>query len=169
MRPTDAPMPVKPRMTYKQKVLDFLAENKDLPVIQKIVRMEQLTGDDIVSLERILWSELGTKEDYQAYIESGNLLCGDHVAIFIRSIVGVDRQLALQKFSSFIADASLNSMQEEYLKTIIAYVCSNGDITPQVLLSESPFVEYSIIELFGEKSQGVARYVEALHRMVVRG
>ena len=162
-----APMPVKPRMTYKQKVMDFLAENKNLEVIRKIQNIEQLTRDDILTLERILWRELGTKEDYEKYVHSGNMLCGDHVAVFIRAQVGVDKDVALRKFSEYLSDHVLNSLQEEYLKTIITYVCNNGDITAETLVNESPFDEYDLIEIFGEQLQHVAKYIEVLHQSVV--
>ena len=39
--------------------------------------------------------------------------------------------------SSFIGSNVLSSMQEEYLKTIITYVSSNGDITPATLVKSA--------------------------------
>ena len=49
--------------------------------MKKIYDMEQLTGTDIVELERILWKELGSKEDYDRYTKG--MACGSNVAIFI--------------------------------------------------------------------------------------
>ena len=95
------------------------------------------------------------------------MLCGDRVAVFIRSQVGVDRKIALQKFPEFLSDNTLNSQQEEYMKTIITYVCNNGDITTETLINELPFDEYDLFEVFGEKLQGVAKYVQSLHDSVV--
>jgi DNA gyrase/topoisomerase IV subunit A len=66
-------------------------------------------------------------------------VCGDYVAIFIRSIIGIDRQLAIAKFNELISAASLNSQQEEYLKTIINYVCENGDISRETITNVAPF------------------------------
>lgn len=43
------------RVSYKQRILDFLAGNRDLPVLNKIYSMEQLTHADVCELERILW------------------------------------------------------------------------------------------------------------------
>ena len=62
--------------------MDFLAENKELPVIQKIVNMEKLTSADISELEKICWKELGTKEDYEKFIAKSNMICGDSVGAF---------------------------------------------------------------------------------------
>ena len=63
-------LPISGTMTYKQKVLDYLRENSDNPVLKKIYNLEQLTDEDIRELERILWQELGSKEDYIAMGDS---------------------------------------------------------------------------------------------------
>lgn len=156
-----------PTTTYKQRVIDYLAKNRSLPAIQKIINIEQLEHADIVELERILWKELGTKEDYAKYIERGKMLCGDSVAVFIRSIVGVDRNIAVQKFSDFLSDTTLNSEQEEYLKTIITYVCNNGDITPETIVNEPPFSDFEWIETFGQNFIYVRKYIDILHNSIV--
>ncbi|MBO7280276.1 MAG: hypothetical protein J6V00_03840, partial [Bacteroidaceae bacterium] len=153
--------------TYKQKIVDYLAEHRSHPAIQKIVNIEQLTREDIVELERIMWKELGTKEEYQKYVTSGNMLCGDSVAAFVRSQVGVDRTKALETFSSFIGNNVLNSMQEEYLKTIITYVCSNGDITPATLMTKRPFDVYKWQAVFGQHLICVKQFVDKLHNSIV--
>ena len=153
--------------TYKQKIVDYLAEHRSHPAIQKIVNIEQLTREDIVELERIMWKELGTKEEYQKYVASGNMLCGDSVAAFVRSQVGVDRAKALEAFSSFIGSTVLSSLQEEYLKTIITYVSSNGDITPATLLSKAPFDVYQWQAVFGQNLICVKQFVDKLHNCIV--
>lgn len=158
---------VLPRLTYKQRIIDYLAKNKDLPVIQKIFNLEKLSNTEIIELENICWRELGTKEEYDKYLEKGHLLYGDSVAVFIRSMIGVDRIVALQMFSQFLSDNTLNSIQEEYIKTIISYVCENGDITPQNLIDDSPFCDYDWIEVFGEKLISVRNYVKEIHDVVI--
>ena len=152
--------------SYKQRVLDFLAENKELPVIQKIVNMEKLTFDDICELEKICWKELGTKEDYEKFIAKSNMICGDSVGAFIRSQIGVDRHVAMERFSQFLSDTTLNSLQEEYIKSIITYVCDNGDITPNTLMEEEPFAQYEWIDTFGKNFIAVRNYVNEIHDMV---
>ena len=152
--------------SYKQRVMDFLAENKGLPVIQKIVNMEKLTSADISELEKICWKELGTKEDYEKFIAKSNMICGDSVGAFIRSQIGVDRHIAMERFSQFLSDATLNSLQEEYIKSIITYVCDNGDITPNTLMEEEPFAQYEWIDTFGKNFIAVRNYVNEIHNIV---
>ena len=160
--PKDVPL----QTSYKQRVMDFLAENKELPVIQKIVNMEKLTSADISELERICWKELGTKEDYEKFIAKSNMICGDSVGAFIRSQIGVDRHIAMERFSQFLSDATLNSLQEEYIKSIITYVCDNGDITPNTLMEEEPFAQYEWIDTFGKNFIAVRNYVNEIHDLV---
>jgi type I restriction enzyme R subunit len=158
---------IMPTMTYKQRVIDYLAKNRNLPVLQKIFNIQPLESKDIDELERILWQELGTKEEYDRYVERGKMICGDSVAAFIRSQIGVDRIIAVEKFSKFLSGANLNSMQEEYLKTIITYVCENGDITRDTLIdADSPFCEFDWIAVFQSAAMYVGQYVDNIHSVI---
>lgn len=157
---------VKPEMMtdYRTRILDYLNEHRDHRVIKKIFNLEQLTSDDIKELEEICWKELGTKEEYEAFVNKGDMLCGDKVAIFIRSIVGVDRKLAKERFSKFLSDNVLNSLQEEYINQIIGYVCENGDITPMTIITNDSFE--GIDRVFGVNMVSIKNYVEELHGLI---
>ena len=155
---------IAPFTTYRQRVLEYLAKNRNLPVLQKIINIEPLTEADIRDLEHVMWSELGTKDEYQNLTQ--NMICGDFVAAFIRSIIGIDRTVALQMFSQFISNNDLNSQQEEYLKAIINYVCENGDIKVNTLINDSPFIDYNVIDIWGENMLFVKKYIEQLHSAI---
>ena len=150
------------RVSYKQRILDFLAENRDLPVLNKIYSMEQLTHADVCELERILWKELGNKDDYDRYTQ--NMACGANVAMFIRSIIGVNRKEAIEKFTQFISGSELNAEQEEFLMTIISYVCENGDITKDIVVNESPFDEK--LGVFSSYMLPLAKYIDNIHNVI---
>ena len=156
---------ITPRMSYKQKVLDFLATNRHLPVLEKIYNLEQLTPSDIRELERILWAELGSKEDYEKF--TAGMPCGPNVAVFIRSLIGVDRKRAMERFGDFISGSTMNAEQEEFLMTIVSYVCENGDITSQDLINVEPFSEVDWVGVFGAQTQGVGKFVGYIHDVVV--
>ena len=153
---------VMPRMSYKQSVLDFLTQNRNLPVLQKIYKMEQLTEADIAELERILWQELGSKDDYNKYTKG--MSCGSNVAIFVRSMVGVDRKNAVRRFSEYISGGELNAEQEDFLLTIIAYVCENGDITKEIVVNEPPFDER--LTVFTPYMLPLAKYIDTIHAVI---
>ena len=150
------------RVSYKQRILDFLAENRDLPVLNKIYSMEQLTHADVCELERILWKELGDKEDYDRYTQG--MPCGANVAMFIRSIIGINRKEAVERFSTFISGSELNAEQEEFLMTIISYVCENGDITKDIVVNEAPFDEK--LSVFSAYMLPLAKYIDNIHNVI---
>ena len=153
---------VQMRVSYKQRIIDFLANNRNLPVLKKIYNLEQLSMDDINELERILWEELGSKEDYAVHTQG--MLCGGNVAAFIRSLIGVDRREALEMFSKFLTDSELNTEQEDFLNTIVQYVCENGDITKEIVVNESPFDERLV--LFASHMIPLGRYIDNIHNVI---
>ena len=154
---------VEMRVSYKQRIIDFLANNRNMPVLNKIYNLEQLSIDDINELERILWEELGSKEDYATHTQG--MLCGGNVAAFIRSLIGVDRREALDMFSEFLTYSDLNAEQEEFLNTIVLYVCENGDITKEIVLNESPFDER--LELFSPYMIPLGKYIDNIHNVII--
>ena len=94
------------------------------------------------------------------------MICGDSVAAFIRSIVGVDRQLAKEKFSQFLDNSPLNVLQDEYINQIIGYVCEKGDITPETLFSDANFSNLDWRGVFGTNLPNVGKYVRELHSLI---
>ena len=153
---------ITPRVSYRQSVLDFLASHRDLPVLNKIYKLEQLTDEDFAELEQILWKELGSQDDYYRCTEG--MVCGNNVAIFIRSLVGVDRAHAVKRFSEFISGNELNAEQEDFLNTIISYVSENGDITKEVVVNEAPFDEK--LSVFTPYMVPLAKYVDTIHNVI---
>ena len=151
------------QVTYKQKVLDYLAANRHHPVLDKVYNLEQLDAHDIAELERILWQELGSREDYEAYTHG--MACGANVAIFIRSLLGVDRKEAVRRFSQFLSGSELNADQQEFIATIIAYVCENGDITKEIVVNEPPFDDKLVV--FNGAMTNLANYVNHLHTVII--
>ena len=154
---------VTPKVSYKQRVMDFLANNRHLPVLDKIYNMEKLEDHDFRELQRILWEELGSKDEYKQYTQGK--MCGDNVAVLIRSLIGVDRKVAMQRFGSFISGVELNSEQEEFLMTVISYVCENGDITKEIVVNEPPF--YERLDAFNAYLIPLSKYIDNIHNVVI--
>ena len=147
--------------TYKEKVIDYILEHHENETIQKIKNIEPIDASDLKELERILWEELGTKDDYHKATDIPNL------AAFIRSIVGVDQTAINEKFGAFLNDNVMNSQQQEFVKAIIDYVRENGDIEVDDLIERSPFDNYDILTLFGPNIQYVRDLVEQIHGCIV--
>ena len=146
--------------TYKEKVVDYLAKNSDNPTILKIRNLEPINSDDLKELERILWEELGTKEEYEKATDIDNL------AAFIRSIVGIAQDVINEKFGKFLNDNTLNSQQQEFIKAIIDYVRENGDIEKKDLVEKSPFDNYDFSTLFGTNIPILTEIVNIMHNTI---
>ena len=84
--------------------------------------------------------------------------------MFVRSLVGVDRKNAVRRFSEFISGNELNAEQEDFLMTIIAYVCENGDITKEIDVNESPFDER--LSVFDPYIPHLAKYIDTIHGVI---
>lgn len=147
--------------TYKEKVIDYLAEHTDNVTIKKIQNLEQIDSSDLKELERILWCELGTADEYHSSTETDNL------AAFIRSIVGIEQTVINEKFGEFLSGNLLNSQQQEFVKSIIDYVRENGDIVAEDLIEKSPFDNYDIVSLFGNNVPIVIDIVNAMHSSII--
>lgn len=146
--------------TYKEKVMDYLFENSDSPTIMKIKNLEYLDESDFSELERVMWRELGTKEDYEKITHISNL------AAFIRSIVGIEQKAVNEKFGEYLSENILTSAQQEFIYSIINYVRENGDITPQVILKQKPFSTQNLNQLFGSNSYVVSKVISTMHNTV---
>ena len=105
---------------------------------------------------------MGDKEDYDRYTQG--MPCGANVAMFIRSIIGVNRKEAVERFSTFISGSVLNAEQEEFLMTIISYVCENGDITRDIVVNEEPFSER--LSVFDSYLMPLANYINNIHNII---
>ena len=128
---------------YKAKAEFYVRQHQNEAVIAKLRNNEQLTHDDVLALERILWSEVGTKEDYEAEIGSKPL--GE----FVREIVGLDMKAAKEAFSAYLDEAVLDSRQIYFVNQIVEYIVQNGLMKDLSVLQESPFTDKgSVVEIF---------------------
>lgn len=146
--------------TYREKVLDYLIEHSDNEVIHKIQRLEPITNEDLKALEKILWEELGTKEEYEQTTDIDNL------AVFVRSLIGLSQEAVNEKFGEYLNGNVLNAQQQEFIRAIINYVRENGDISREDLIEKSPFDNYDILALFGDNITSVLTIVGILHDSV---
>jgi len=147
--------------TYEEKVIDYLLSNEVNETILKIKMLDKITVEDLKELERILWQELGTKDDYFNVTKEENL------AVFIRSIVGIEQEAINQKFSEYLNTNILSSKQQEFVKSIINYVQQNGDITKQDLVEKSPFSDYDVVGLFNDKIDILLKVINNLHESIL--
>ena len=145
---------------YKAKAEFYVRQHQDNEAIAKLRNNVPLTHNDIKELEEILWSELGTKQDYEA--EYGHKPLGE----FVRGIVGMDMNAAKEAFSDYLNNTSLDSKQIYFVNQIIEYIVHNGVMKDLSVLQEPPFTDNgSIVEIFTDISLwvGVRRIIDKIN------
>ena len=145
---------------YKAKMEYYIRQHQDNDVIAKLKTNKPLTSDDITALEKILWSEVGSREDYEA--EYGQKPLGE----LVREIVGMDMNAAKEAFSEYLNDVSLDSRQIYFVNQIVEYIVQNGMMKDLSVLQESPFTDQgSIIEIFTDLSvwMGIRKAIECVN------
>ena len=120
---------------YKMKVNYYIRNHMDVPAIAKLYTNQPLTAADIKSLEEILWSELGTKEEYQTEYQDKPL--GE----LVREIVGLDMNSAKKAFSKYLNDVNLDDRQIYFVNQIINYIVQNGMMKNFAVMQEAPFTD----------------------------
>lgn len=134
-------------INYREKAEYYVREHQDNIAIAKLKSNIPLTQEDIESLESILWSDLGSKSDYQD--EYGDKPLGE----FVRGIVGLDMKAAKEAFSEFLDNSSLDSRQIYFVNQIVEYIVHNGMMTDFSVLQEPPFTDRgSIVDVFADLS-----------------
>ena len=145
---------------YKAKAEFYVRQHMDNAAIAKLKSNVPLTAEDVQVLEKILWSEVGTKADYEA--EYGQKPLGE----FVREIVGLDMNAAKEAFAQYLNDATLDSRQIYFVNQIVEYIVHNGMMKDLSVLQEAPFTDYgSIVEVFTDLSvwAGIRQAIERVN------
>ena len=151
----------KPR--FLMKVRRFLKAHADHITIQKLHRNEQLTPQDLSELERILREETEASDADIAVITSEGGL-----GLFIRSLIGLDREAAKEAFAELLAGQTLNANQIEFINLIIDHLTERGAMDPRRLY-ESPFTDFDDQGVSGVFQQvEVQRIVQVLSDVAKR-
>ena len=132
---------------YKAKAEYYVRQHQDNEVIAKLKNNVPLIESDVEVLEKILWSEVGTQQEYEA--EYGDKPLGE----FVREIVGLDMAAAKAAFADYLDETHLDSRQVYFVNQIIEYIVHNGMMKDMSVLQETPFTDQgSIIDIFSDMS-----------------
>lgn len=145
---------------YKMRAEFYVRQHQNELAIAKLKMNVPLTDSDITQLEEILWSEVGTKQDYEA--EYGKKPLGE----FIREIVGLDMNAAKEAFSDYLTNVNLDSRQIYFVNQIVEYIVHNGMMKDMSILQEAPFIDQgSIIEVFTDLSvwKGIKGVIDTIN------
>ena len=145
---------------YKAKAEYYVRQHQDNAVIAKLKSNIPLTAADIKELEQILWSEIGTRQDYEA--EYGNKPLGE----FVREIVGLDMAAAKAAFAEYLDETNLDSRQIYFVNQIVEFIVHNGMMKDLSVLQEPPFTDQgSIVEVFTDLTvwMGIRKVIEQVN------
>ena len=121
---------------FRAKVQAFLRQHLDHVAIAKLYRNKPLTPSDLAELERILAeSGIGRPDEMQRAVEESRGL-----GLFVRSLVGLDREAAKEAMTGFIAGKALSANQLEFINLVVDHLTAHGVVEP-ARLYESPFTD----------------------------
>ena len=137
---------------FRLRAREFLRAHEDHLTMQRLRRNQPLTPADLDELQLFLLSHgVGTEQAIQRAAEESNGL-----GLFIRSLVGLDRNAAKELFAEFLAEGTHTATQIRFINEIIDELTSRGVMDP-VRLYDPPFSDLAPMGpegLFSSKEAG---------------
>ncbi|HXM21662.1 MAG TPA: DEAD/DEAH box helicase family protein [Terriglobales bacterium] len=145
---------------FREKTFHFLKARENDPVIHKLRWNEPLTKQDLDTLEKML-VEAGTATPG----EVSKIRSDGELGLFVRSIVGLDREAAKRAFDGFLTGKALTANQIHFVNLVVDYLTQSGLMSPAQLY-ESPFTDFSPKGVEGVfDSEQVLQLVGILHEV----
>ena len=121
---------------FRAKAQAFLRAHQDHVAIQKLRTNKAMTAADLAELEWMLAeSGVGAPDEIaRAKAEANGL------GLFVRSLVGMDREAAKQALAGFLAGKTLGANQIEFVNLIVDHLTAHGVMDARRLY-ESPFTD----------------------------
>jgi type I restriction enzyme R subunit len=120
---------------FQMKIRHFVQAHADHIAVLKLRRNEQLTALDLQELQKIMIAEGGASGDDFAVADAAGGL-----GLFIRSLIGLEREAAKEAFAAFTANRNFTANQIEFVNLIIEHLTDRGAMDPRRLY-ESPFTD----------------------------
>lgn len=123
---------------FGEKVRVYLRTHENHVAVQKLRRNRQLSPTDLAELERMLVeSGVGGPRELEQARRAANGL-----GLFIRSLIGLDREAATEAFGEFLVGRRLSADQIAFIKLIVNYLTENGVMEP-ARLYDHPFIDHA--------------------------
>ncbi len=123
---------------FLAKARAYLRDHEGHVTLQRLRRNKQLNPADLTALERMLLeSGAGEEADIARAAEDAHGL-----GLFVRSLVGLDREAATEAFSGFLADTTFTVDQIRFVNLIVEHLTDNGVMEARRLY-ESPFTDHA--------------------------
>ena len=123
---------------FRAKTRQFLLAHKHHLTVRKLRMNEALTASDLTELERLLAQHgVAGEEELRRASERANGL-----GLFVRSLMGLDREAAKRALNEFQAGKALSANQLEFTNLIVEHLTEHGAMDPSRLY-ESPFTDFT--------------------------
>ena len=115
---------------YRKKVEAYIRGNENHLAIAKLKRNAPLTESDLESLEQMLFGaqEIESRDRFEEVYGKDLSL-----KLFIRQLVGLDRNAAKQAFATYLEGGNFSANQIHFVENIIDYLTQNGVMDPGLL------------------------------------
>jgi len=150
---------------YRRKVERYIRDNENHVVIAKLRFNKPLTPTDLSELERFVYESdaVGGREQFvQGFGDDRPL------TVFVRSLVGLDRNAAKEAFGQFLDANRFSSQQIRFVEMIIERLTQRGIMDPAQLY-EPPFTTVHHLGVDGAFGDADAqKLVDALNEVKQR-
>jgi len=120
---------------FKAKAAAYLKAHQDHVALQRLRRNKPLTSDDLQALEKML---LVSGAGAAAIAKAKEAAQG--LGLFIRSLVGLDHQAAVDAFADYLDATKFTANQIHFVNHIVTELTNSGIMEP-ARLYESPFTD----------------------------
>jgi type I restriction enzyme R subunit len=120
---------------FKDKARQFLKAHESHISLQRLRRSQPLTSSDLQELERMLIEAGGSKKLIGKAAEQSQGL-----GIFIRSLVSMDKEAAVQAFSQLVSTANATPDQIEFVDLIVKELTHSG-VMDAGRLYQTPYID----------------------------
>ncbi|THD06684.1 type I restriction-modification enzyme R subunit C-terminal domain-containing protein, partial [Metallibacterium scheffleri] len=121
---------------FRAKAQASLRAHQDHVAIRKLRMNKALTAADLAELQRMLADNgVGAADDIRRAAEESHGL-----GLFVRSLVGLDRQAAKEALAGFLNGKMLGANQIEFVNLIVNHLTEHG-VMEAAMLYESPFTD----------------------------
>lgn len=123
---------------YKKKVEAYIRANENHVAIAKLKHNKPLTPTDLGELERFVYESepVESRARFEQVFGTAQPL-----TVFIRSLVGLDRNAAKEAFGQFLDEKRYTSQQIRFVDMIIERLTQGGVMEPGQLY-EPPFTRF---------------------------
>jgi type I restriction enzyme R subunit len=120
---------------FMKKTRAYLKDHEDNVALQRLRRNRPLTDTDLSALEQMLVDAGAGEADIARASEESHGL-----GLFIRSLVGLDREAAAEAFSEYLQDSKYTVDQVRFVNLIVEDLTVNGHMEAKRLF-EAPYTD----------------------------